>query len=191
MQKQEKRILELMNLLAKDSDKITHAKEIEHIENVVKILTNSLKQQKQDSHLKELELQKKEQQLEETEFIAKKLKKDNEFLMQKIEQMELESHSLIQKEPEDFKDKDFDLDEQFGEAQSQQRQIEDLHEELRLLKQNNTMLLNSQSYDKQEILQQIEQLTEQLEDKERALQKSQEKQAMTERQLNTLKNEYD
>ncbi len=76
MQKQEKRILELMNLLAKDSDKITHAKEIEHIENVVKILTNSLKQQKQDSHLKELELQKKEQQLEETEFIAKKLKKD-------------------------------------------------------------------------------------------------------------------
>ena len=53
------------------------------------------------------------------------------------------------------------------------------------------MLLNSQSYDKQEILQQIEQLTEQLEDKERALQKSQEKQAMTERQLNTLKNEYD
>lgn len=43
MQKQEKRIMELMNLLAKDSDKITHAKEIEHIENVVKILTNSLK----------------------------------------------------------------------------------------------------------------------------------------------------
>ena len=44
MQKQEQSILELMNLLAKDSDKITHAKEIEHIESVVKILTNSLKQ---------------------------------------------------------------------------------------------------------------------------------------------------
>ena len=53
------------------------------------------------------------------------------------------------------------------------------------------MLLNSQSYDKQEILKEIEQLNEQLEDKERALQKAQEKQNMTDRQLNTLKNEYD
>ena len=54
--------------------------------------------------------------------------------MQRIELMDMENQGLKQKENDDFKEKDFDLDEQFGEDQSQQRIIEDLQDELRLVK---------------------------------------------------------
>ena len=66
--------------------------------------------------------------------MTKKSKTDNEFLMKRIEVMHNENKGLKQKENDYFKDKDFDLDEQFGEDQSQQRIIEDLQDELRLVK---------------------------------------------------------
>lgn len=57
-QKYEKRIIELQQLLTKDSDKLTHAKEMEQMENMVKQMTTQLKKLKQEAHMKQLEAQK-------------------------------------------------------------------------------------------------------------------------------------
>ena len=46
-QKYEKRIIELQQLLTKDSDKMTHAKEMEQMENLVKHLKAQHKKLKQ------------------------------------------------------------------------------------------------------------------------------------------------
>ena len=54
--KYEQRIMELQNLLTKDSDKLTQAKELEQMENVIKQITNQLKKVKQESHFQLLEL---------------------------------------------------------------------------------------------------------------------------------------
>ena len=50
------------------------------MDNVIKQMTTQLKQVKQESHLKLLELNKANSRVEELEFDLNKLRKENEFL---------------------------------------------------------------------------------------------------------------
>ena len=47
-----------------------------------------MKTTKHDAHIKTLELQKAKSELSDAEFATKKLRKDNEFLMAKLEKMD-------------------------------------------------------------------------------------------------------
>ena len=89
--------MELQNLLTQDSDKLTHAKEVEQMENVITQMTTQLKQSKQEAHLNKLELQKSQSLFEEIEFENKKLRKDNDFLKNRIESLEIEKQEIISK----------------------------------------------------------------------------------------------
>ena len=89
--------MELQNLLTRDSDKLTHAKEVEQMENVITQMTTQLKQSKQEAHLNKLELQKSQEMFEEIEFENKKLRKDNDFLKNRIESLEIEKQEIISK----------------------------------------------------------------------------------------------
>lgn len=82
--------MELQNLLTRDSDKLTHAKEVEQMENVITQMTAQLKQSKQEAHLNKLELQKSQGLQQELEFENKKLRKDNDFLKNRIDSLEIE-----------------------------------------------------------------------------------------------------
>lgn len=55
--------MELQKLLSTDTDKLTHQKDKEDAENIIRQLTEQLKKLKQEAHLKQLELQKKSSQL--------------------------------------------------------------------------------------------------------------------------------
>ena len=60
------------------------------MENVIKQMTSQLKQVKQESHLKLLELNKANSKVEELEFDLNKLQKEIDFLQKKNEALELE-----------------------------------------------------------------------------------------------------
>ena len=76
---------------------MTHAKEVEQMENVITQMTTQLKQSKQEAHLNKLELQKSQEMFEEIEFENKKLRKDNDFLKNRIESLEIEKQEIISK----------------------------------------------------------------------------------------------
>ena len=107
--------MDLQNLLTKDSDKLTQAKELEQMENVIKQITNQLKKVKQESHFQLLELQKTKDLLDESKFESGKIQKENEFLQNRVESLELEKQELVTKsqlgEDVSFRNDDNDLAE--------------------------------------------------------------------------------
>ena len=74
-----------------DSDKVTQGKELEQMDNVIKQLTEQLKKLKQEAHLKQLQVHKVESILEEKEFEIRKVLKDNQFLKNRVEALEIEN----------------------------------------------------------------------------------------------------
>lgn len=70
--------------MAKDSDKLTAANQIEQLERVVKQMTNQLKQIKQDSHFQQLKLNKQEVEMQEMKMLTDKMAKENMFLNNRI-----------------------------------------------------------------------------------------------------------
>ena len=61
--------MELQKLLSSDSDKLTHAKDLEQAQVLIKTLTETVKKLKQEAHLKTLELEKSKTKLSESEFL--------------------------------------------------------------------------------------------------------------------------
>ena len=63
---------------------------MQQMENVIKQMTSQLKQVKQESHLKLLELNKANSKLEELQFDLNKVQKENDFLVKRVDAFELE-----------------------------------------------------------------------------------------------------
>jgi hypothetical protein len=62
---------------------------MEQMENLVQQLAAQLKKLKQEAHMKQLELQKKDSALQDAEFELKKIQKENEFLKNRVESLDL------------------------------------------------------------------------------------------------------
>ena len=125
------------------------------MDNVIKQMTTQLKQVKQESHLKLLELNKANSRVEELEFDLNKLRKENEFLQKKNEALELEK--LDTSKNQRFSDIDnaghhddlAEMDEISNKSSTDyQQKIEDLQHEILILQKSNEMLKSGQSTDK-------------------------------------------
>ena len=129
--------MELQKLLSTDTDKLTFQKDKEYAENIIRQLTEQLKKLKQEAHFKTLELQKKSSELQDAEFAQKKLRKDNEFLMKKLESLDNAHQELLAKTAGGDESRSSiafgnELAELEGEdaAQSKDDRIDELQEEL-------------------------------------------------------------
>lgn len=171
---------------------MTHAKEMEQMENLVKQLTAQLKKLKQEAHMKQLELQKKDSALQDAEFELKKIKKENDFLKNRVESLDLQNSELrLKKQFTADDDGVNDLAEMEDVEASKDQQIEDLKDEIGLLQKNNQMLISAQSDGKEELLKKIYELEQANDDKDFELKAMSEKKGIVEGQLTKLRKEYD
>ena len=123
-------------------------------------------------------MHKVESILEEKEFEIRKVLKDNQFLKNRVEALEIENQEILTKNSGRFSDSftsrnDDNLADlvDMNDLGDQGEKIVELEDEIRLLKKNHQMLISNQSSDKQSLLQKISQVERDNDDKDLEIKK--------------------
>jgi hypothetical protein len=156
---------------------LTAQKDQEQAETLIRKLTEQLKATKQDAHLKSLELQKSRSQLSDAEFSTKKLRKDNEFLMAKLEKLDQTNQELtVQLESGGRRSLARDSMNELGELEEGNAdQLEELQDELTEALRQNQQLQEDLALRNSQHLEKVTELEQTCDDSKFELQSSQEK----------------
>lgn len=125
-------------------------------------MTNQLKVLKQESHLLKLQLNKASADAQEQKLVLVKMEKENKFLRNRVDTLEIEKNELLARRNLNdsfisIPNNDFNEMAEL-EGKNPMQQIEELEDEIRMLKKHNETLMSSQSQEKQELLTRITEL---------------------------------